>query len=146
MQRLFALQKMRFLVINAIFAITAVVIEWSGISLNMYFYADHFFTILGVPLTVIACWVVIGHTSWIIYKKFGWIAGLLAGMIIDLPLEFLAFHLGWWTWIPSWSPVLFFNAPVVNFAVYLSVSLGSILTYKYTMKTQLQQKARAENE
>lgn len=37
---------------NAIFAITAVVIEWSGISLNMYFYADHFFTILDVPLIV----------------------------------------------------------------------------------------------
>lgn len=146
MQRLFALQKTRFLVLNAIFAITAVVIEWSGISLNMYFYADHFSTILGVPLIVIAYWVVIGHTSWIIYKKFGWIAGLLTGVIIDLPLEFLAFHLGWWTWIPSWSPALFFNAPVVNFAVYLIVSLGSILTYKYTMKTQLQQKARAENE
>ena len=97
-------------------------------------------------LIVIACWVVIGHTSWIIYKKFGWIAGLLTGMIIDLPLEFLAFHLGWWAWIPSWSPALFFNTPVVNFAVYLSVSLGSILTYNYTMKTQLQQKARAENE
>jgi len=31
-------------------------------------------------------------------------------------------------------------------SIYLSVSLGSILTYNYTMKTQLQQKARAENE
>jgi hypothetical protein len=122
---------------NAIFAYTAIVIELSGISLNMYFYPEHFGTILGVPTIVIAGWVVIGHTSWIIYKKFGWIAGLLTGIIIDLPLEFLAFHLGWWTWIPSWSPALFFNAPALNFAVYLSVSLGSILTYKYTMKTQL---------
>ena len=138
MQSLFTLQKKRFLVMNAIFAITAVVIEWSGISLNMYFYADHFFTILDVPIIVIACWVAIGHTSWIVYKKFGWISGLLTGMIIDLPLEFLAFHLGWWKWIPSWSPALFFNAPVVNFAVYLSVSLGSILTYKCAIKTQLQ--------
>jgi len=122
---------------NAIFAITALVVEWAGISLNMYVYADDFFNILGVPLIVIAYWVVIGHTSWIVYKKFGWIAGLLTGIIIDLPLEFLAFDLGWWTWIPSWSPALFFNAPVVNFIVYLSVSLGSILTYKYVMKTQL---------
>ena len=122
---------------NAIFAITALVVEWAGISLNMYVYADDFFNILGVPLIVIAYWVVIGHTSWIVYKKFGWIAGLLTGIIIDLPFEFLAFDLGWWTWIPSWSPALFFNAPVVNFIVYLSVSLGSILTYKYVMKTQL---------
>jgi hypothetical protein len=137
MQRLFTLQKKRFLVMNAIFAITALVVEWAGISLNMYVYADDFFNILGVPLIVIAYWVVIGHTSWIVYKKFGWIAGLLTGIIIDLPFEFLAFDLGWWTWIPSWSPALFFNAPVVNFVVYLSVSLGSILTYKYVMKTQL---------
>jgi hypothetical protein len=137
MQRLFTLQKKRFLVMNAIFAITALVVEWAGISLNMYVYADDFFNILGVPLIVIAYWVVIGHTSWIVYKKFGWIAGLLTGIIIDLPFEFLAFDLGWWTWIPSWSPALFFNAPVVNFIVYLSVSLGSILTYKYVMKTQL---------
>ena len=122
---------------NAIFAITALVVEWAGISLNMYVYADDFFNILGVPLIVIAYWVVIGHTSWIVYKKFGWIAGLLTGIIIDLPFEFLAFDLGWWTWIPSWSPALFFNAPVVNFVVYLSVSLGSILTYKCVMKTQL---------
>jgi hypothetical protein len=137
MQRLFTLQKKRFLVMNAIFAITALVIEWAGISLNMYVYADDLFNILGVPLIVIAYWVVIGHTSWIVYKKFGWIAGILTGIIIDLPFEFLAFDLGWWTWIPSWSPALFFNAPVVNFVVYLSVSLGSILTYKYVMKTQL---------
>ena len=137
MQRLFTLQKKRFLVMNAIFAITALVVEWAGISLNMYVYADDFFNILGVPLIVIAYWVVIGHTSWIVYKKFGWIAGLLTGIIIDSPFEFLAFDLGWWTWIPSWSPALFFNAPVVNFVVYLSVSLGSILTYKYVMKTQL---------
>jgi len=137
MQRLFTLRKKRFLVMNAIFAITALVVEWAGISLNMYVYADDFFNILGVPLIVIAYWVVIGHTSWIVYKKFGWIAGLLTGIIIDLPFEFLAFDLGWWTWIPSWSPALFFNAPVVNFVVYLSVSLGSILTYKYVMKTQL---------
>jgi hypothetical protein len=122
---------------NAIFAITALVIEWVGSSLNMYVYPVKFFNILGVPLIVIAYWVVIGHTSWIVYKKFGWIAGLLTGIIIDLPFEFLAFHLGWWTWIPSWSPALFFNAPLVNFVVYLSVSLGSILTYKYVMKTQL---------
>ena len=137
MQHLFTLQKKRFLVMNAIFAITALVIEWAGISLNLYVYADDFFNILGVPLIVIAYWVVIGHTSWIVYKKFGWIAGLLTGIIIDLPFEFLAFDLGWWTWIPSWSPALFFNAPVANFVVYLSVSLGSILTYKYVMKTQL---------
>jgi len=137
MQRLFTLQKKRFLVMNAIFAITALVVEWAGISLNMYVYADDFFNILGVPLIVIAYWVVIGHTSWIVYKKFGWIAGLLTGIIIDSPFEFLAFDLGWWTWIPSWSPALFFNAPVVNFVVYLSVSLGSILTYNYVMKTQL---------
>jgi hypothetical protein len=137
MQRLFTLQKKRFLVMNAIFAITALVIEWVGSSLNMYVYPVKFFNILGVPLIVIAYWVVIGHTSWIVYKKFGWIAGLLTGIIIDLPFEFLAFHLGWWTWIPSWSPALFFNAPLVNFVVYLSVSLGSILTYKYVMKTQL---------
>jgi len=137
MQHLFTLQKKRFLVMNAIFAITALVVEWAGISLNMYVYTDDFFNILGVPLIVIAYWVVIGHTSWIVYKKFGWIAGLLTGIIIDLPFEFLAFDLGWWTWIPSWSPALFFNAPVVNFVVYLSVSLGSILTYKYVMKTQL---------
>jgi hypothetical protein len=140
MQRPLALQKTRFLAINVIFAITALIIEWSGISLNMYSYADHFFTILGVPLIIIAYWVVIGHTSWIVYKRLGWIAGLLTGIIIDLPLEFLAFHLGWWTWIPSWSPALFFNAPLANFVVYLSVSLGSILTYKYTMKAQPQQK------
>jgi hypothetical protein len=113
---------------NAIFAHTAIVIELLGISLNMYFYPEHFVTILGVPIIVIAGWVVIGHASWIIYTKFGWIGGLLTGLIIDLPLEFLAFHLGWWTWIPSWSPALFFNAPALNFAVYLSVSCGSILT------------------
>lgn len=122
---------------NAIFAFTALVIELIGISLNMYVYARNFFSIFGVPLIVIASWVVIGHTSWIVYKKFGWVAGLLTGIIIDLPLEFLAFHLGWWTWIPSWSPAIFYEAPVANFMVYLSVSLGSILTYRYIMNPQL---------
>jgi hypothetical protein len=134
MKRLLTLQKKRFLIVNAIFAITALVIEWAGISLNMYIYAHDFFNILGVPLIIIAYWVVIGHTSWIVYKKFGWIPGLLTSIIIDLPFEFLAFHLGWWTWIPSWSPAIFFNAPVVNLVVYLSVSLGSILAYKCVMK------------
>jgi len=132
-----ALQKRRFLTMNAIFALTALVIELIGISLNMYVYAHNFFSIFGVPLIVIASWVVIGHTSWIVYKKFGWVAGLLTGIIIDLPLEFLAFHLGWWTWIPSWSPAIFYEAPVANFMVYLSVSLGSILTYRYIMNPQL---------
>jgi len=122
---------------NAIFALTALVIELIGISLNMYVYAHNFFSIFGVPLIVIASWVVIGHTSWIVYKKFGWVAWLLTGIIIDLPLEFLAFHLGWWTWIPSWSPAIFYEAPVANFMVYLSVSLGSILTYRYIMNPQL---------
>ncbi|MDH5447454.1 MAG: hypothetical protein OEX01_00400 [Candidatus Bathyarchaeota archaeon] len=122
---------------NTIFAITAIAIEWTGISLNMYVYADNFFNIFNVPMIIIASWIAIGHTSWVVYKKFGWVAGLLTGIIIDLPLEFLAFHLGWWTWIPSWSPAIFFNAPVANFAVYLSVSLGSIIIYKYTMKSKL---------
>jgi len=133
----FTPQKKRFLAVNAIFAITALFIEWMGISLNMYVYADNFFNIFNVPIIIIASWIAIGHTSWIVYKKFGWVAGLLTGIIIDLPLEFLAFHLGWWTWIPSWSPAIFFNAPVANFVVYLSVSLGSILVYNYIMEPKL---------
>ena len=124
----------RFLLVNAIFAITAIVIERGGISLKMYVYADAYFHVLDVPLIIIAYWIIIGHTSWVVYKKFGWIAGLLTGIIIDLPIEFLAFHLGWWIWIPSWTPAIFFNAPLANFLVYLSVSFGSILTYKYVMK------------
>ena len=119
---------------NAIFATTALTIEQAGISQNMYVYSNDFFNILGVPLIIIAYWVIIGHTSWIVYKKFGWITGFLTGIIIDIPFEFLAFHLGWWTWIPTWSPAIFFNAPVVNFEVYLIMSLWSILMYKYVMK------------
>jgi hypothetical protein len=52
-------------------------------------------------MVVIAFGVVIGHMSWVVYKKFGWIAGLLTSVITDLPLEFLAFHLWWWTWVPT---------------------------------------------
>lgn len=136
MKPLFKPQKNRFLFINAIFAITAITLERVGISLKMYAYANTPFHVFDVPLIIIAYWVVIGHTSWMAYKKFGWIAGLLTGIIIDLPFEFLAFHLGWWTWIPSWTPALFFNAPIANFLVYFSVSLGSILIYKYTMITK----------
>ena len=124
----------RFLLINAIFAVTAIVIERIGISLNMYVYPDTSFNVFDVPIMVIASWVIIGHASWVVYRKFGWIAGLLTGAIIDLPLEFLAFYLGWWIWIPSWTPAIFFNAPVLNFLVYLSVSFGSILIYRYAMK------------
>lgn len=137
MKLLFKLRKKRFLFVNAIFAITAIVLEWVGISLNMYVYAGNFYHIFDVPLIIIASWVIIGHASWVVYKKFGWIVGLLAGIIIDLPLEFFAFHLGWWRWIPSWSPAIFFNAPVANFLVYLSVSIGSILIYKGVMKPKL---------
>ncbi|MDH5449432.1 MAG: carotenoid biosynthesis protein [Candidatus Bathyarchaeota archaeon] len=137
MKRQFTLDKKRFLVVNAIFAITALVIEWTGITLGMYVYADNLFNIFDVPITIIVSWIVIGHTSWVVYKKFGWIAGLLTGIIIDLPLEFLAFHLGWWTWIPRWTPAIFFNAPAINFVVFLSVSLGSILTYNYLLETKL---------
>ncbi len=137
MNRLLTLQKKRLLVVSSIFAITALAIEWAGLSLNMYVYTDDFFKILGVPPLIIAYWIVIGHTSWVVYKKFGWITGLFTGIIIDLPFEFLAFHLGWWTWIPSWSPAIFFNAPIANFVVYLTVSLGSILTYKCTTKASL---------
>ena len=121
----------RFLLTNAIFAVTAIVIERVGISLNMYVYADTSFRIFDVPIIIIVSWVIIGHASWVVYRRFGWIAGLLTGTIIDLPLEFLAFHLGWWSWIPSWTPAIFFNAPVLNFFVYLVVSFGSILVYKY---------------
>jgi len=124
----------RFLLINAIFAVTAIVIERTGISLNMYVYPDTSFNVFDVPIMVIASWVIIGHASWVVYRKFGWIAGLLPGAIIDLPLEFLAFYLGWWSWIPSWTPAIFFNAPVLNFLVYLGVSFGSILIYRYAMK------------
>ncbi len=137
MKTLFKHQKKRFLLINAIFAITAITLEQVGISLKMYAYANTPFNILDVPLIIIAYWIVIGHTSWIAYKKFGWIAGLLTGIIIDLPFEFLAFHLGWWTWIPSWTPAIFFDAPVANFLVYFEVSLGSILLYKYVMKPKI---------
>lgn len=131
------LQKKRFAIVNTIFAMTAIILERTGISLNMYVYADHIFHVFDVPLIIIAYWIVIGHTSWIVYKRFGWTAGILTGIIIDLPLEFLAFHLGWWTWIPHWTPAIFFNAPVANFIVYLSVSIGSILTYRYIMKPKL---------
>ncbi len=124
----------RFLLINAIFTITAIAIEGLGISLNMYVYADTPFNVFDVPIIIIASWVIIGHASWVVYRKFGWIAGLLTGIIIDLPLEFLAFYLSWWSWIPSWTPAIFFNAPVLNFFVYLGVSFGSILIYKYVRK------------
>ena len=129
-------QRKRFIFINIIFATVALTIEQAGISLKMYFYADTPFRFFDVPLIIIICWIVIGHTSWAVYRKFGWIAGLLTGIVIDFPLEFLAFHLGWWTWIPSWTPAIFFNAPALNFLVYLSVSLGSILVYKYLTKSR----------
>ncbi len=137
MKLLFKPQKKRFLLVNAIFVITAIAIEWVGISLKMYVYEDILFHVFDVPLIIIAYWVVIGHASWVVYKKSGWIAGLLTGIIIDLPLEFLAFHLGWWTWIPSGTPAIFFNAPIANFLVYLSVSFGSILIHKYVMKPKM---------
>jgi uncharacterized membrane protein len=123
-----------FLLVNAIFAITAIIIERVGISLEMYVYAETSFHVFDVPLLIIASWVIVGHTSWVAYKKFGCVAGLLTGIIIDLPIEFMAFHLGWWTWIPSWSPPIFFSVPIANFLVWLSVSFGSILIYKYVMK------------
>ena len=124
----------RFLLVNVVFTVSAIAIERVGISLGMYVYADAYFHIFDVPLIIIAYWVIIGHISWAVYRKFGRITGLVTGVIIDLPVEFLAFHLGWWTWIPSWTPAIFFNAPLANFVVYLSVSLGSILIYKYVMK------------
>lgn len=139
MEHYFALRKKRFLTLNVIFAAIALFIEWAGTSVNMYFYADTFLQIFGVPVIIIAYWLVIGHTSWVVYRKAGLIAGLLTGIIIDLPFEFLAFHLGWWTWIPSWTPAIFFNAPIANFLVYLSVSSGSILAYKYIMTPKLPQ-------
>jgi hypothetical protein len=129
-------QKKRLLFVNVIFATVALAIEQAGISLKMYVYADTSFHVFDVPLIIIGCWVVIGHTSWLVYRRFGWIAGLLTGIIIDLPLEFLAFRLGWWTWVPSWTPAIFFNAPALNFLVYLGVSLGSILIYKYVTKSK----------
>jgi len=134
---LFKPQKKRFLLVNAIFAITAITLEQVGISLKMYAYANTPFHVFDVPLIIIAYWIVIGHTSWVAYKKFGWTAGLLTGILIDLPFEFLAFHLGWWTWIPSWTPAIFFNAPIANFLVYFNVSLGSILIYTYVMKPKM---------
>ena len=122
-----------FLLVNAIFAITAIVIERVGISLEMYVYAETAFHVFDVPLLIIASWIIVGHTTWVAYRKFGWVAGLLTGIIIDLPIEFMAFHLGWWTWIPSWSPAVFFSAPILNFFVWLCVSFGSILTYRYVL-------------
>jgi hypothetical protein len=138
MKNLFSLQAGRFVIINAIFTMTAIILERTGIALNMYVYADHFFRVFEVPLMIIVYWIVIGHSSWVVYKKFGCIVGILTGIIIDLPFEFLAYHLGWWTWIPHWSPAIFFNAPVANFLVYFGVSIGSILTYKHVMKLELQ--------
>ncbi|UCE16706.1 MAG: hypothetical protein JSV12_03640 [Candidatus Bathyarchaeota archaeon] len=137
MEFLVKLQKKRFLLVNVIFVVTAIILELAGISLNMYVYADNSYHIFNVPLIIIGFWVFVGHTTWVVYRKFGWVVGLLTGIIIDLPMEFLAFHLGWWTWIPSWTPAVFFNAPVANFLVYLNVSIGSILIYKSVMKPKL---------
>lgn len=131
-----SLQKKQLLILNAIFATTALNIERIGIALEMYVYNGYFLNIFGVPLLIIAYWVMIGHTSWVAFKKLGWIMGLLTGIIIDIPFEFLAFHLGWWTWIPSWSPAIFFEAPVLNFGVYFLMSLGSILTYRYVLNNR----------
>lgn len=144
MTLLFRSRKERFLFVNIIFVIVALAIELAGISMKMYVYADTPLHVFDVPLIIIGYWVIIGHTSWVVYRKFGWIAGLLTGLIIDLPLEFLAFRLGWWTWIPSWTPAIFFNAPVANFLVYLCVSLGSILIYKYTTKSKTQESLNLE--
>lgn len=143
MKFLFKPQENRFLLVNAIFVITAIVIERAGLSLGMYIYADTAFHVFNVPLIIIAYWLIIGHTSWVAYKKFGWFAGFLTGVLIDLPIEFLAFHLGWWAWNPSWTPAVFFNAPVANFLVYLSVSFGSILIYKSVMKPKMEPKKYA---
>lgn len=87
----------RFLLVNVVFTASTIVIERVGISLGMYVYADTAFHIFDVPLIIIAYWVIIGQISWAVYRKFGSITGLVAGVIIDLPVEFLAFHLGWWT-------------------------------------------------
>ncbi|UCH37789.1 MAG: hypothetical protein JSV76_01005 [Candidatus Bathyarchaeota archaeon] len=134
-----SLQKKRLLIVNAIFATTALNIERIGIALDMYVYNGFFLNIFGVPLLIIAYWVMIGHTSWVAYKKLGWTMGLLTGILIDLPFEILSFHLGWWTWIPSWSPAIFFEAPIINFGVYFLMSLGSILTYRYVMNNRSMQ-------
>lgn len=130
-------QKKRFLLATVVFALIAIAIEQAGISLKMYVYVDASLRVFNVPLIIILYWVFIGYTSWMVYRKFGWIAGVLTGVIIDLPAEVLAFHLGWWTWIPSGTPAIFFNAPVANFLVYLSMSLGSILIYKYVTKPKM---------
>ena len=134
MKTLDLLKNERFLILNVIFATTALFLEKTGLTLNMYIYAEHALSVLDVPLVIIVYWILIGHASWLVFTRFGWIPGILTGIAIDLPFEFLAFHLGWWVWNPHWSPAIFYNAPVANFIVYFSVSLCSILIYQRLMK------------
>jgi len=52
----------RFLLVNAVFAFGAIVVERVGISLKMYVYAYAFFNFFDVPLIIITYWMIIGHT------------------------------------------------------------------------------------
>lgn len=118
-----------------LFALISLGIETLGLLRGLYEYPISVITVGIVPLAIVGYWSLIGILSFLAYKKWGWKVGLFVGLIIDIPAEIVAYFSGVWQW-NGIRPYLFtfFEAPALNFFVYLTMSVYAILIYRYYVK------------
>lgn len=118
-----------------LYVLLSIGIETLGLLREMYSYPLSVFHIGVVPFSITLYWSLIGLLSFLAYRKYGWKLGLFVGLIIDIPAEVIAYFSGVWRW-NGLKPYLFtfYDAPALNFFVYITMSVYAILIYRYFVK------------
>ena len=120
----------RLLVGLAIVAVMTVTEENAVMMLtgNYAYYGYHLW-IGGLPVAVALAWLVVAYLGLQLSTVFkSRCLGALIASSIDLILEPAAYYWGLWVWYPTvYSPVSYFNAPVMNGAGWFFFTLISVL-------------------
>jgi len=105
-------------------------LEYLGTHGGCYIYGGVYLVKLSmVPLVIVLMWGVLGWAAWQMYRRRGFLAGLLTPLVLDICiLEPLAFNTGLWTWTRTITPRIWFST-IGNYTVYLLVATLAIIVF-----------------